>query len=109
MPQESNVISIEQRRNEQDSTRFDDSTEFYLHEANPELTSLEEARARREALGAAAAYTKTPLPEQKKRLAEAAVEGIARSGAWIEYGRHDYLDRNWNLEDPEQDDYLKAA
>lgn len=57
----------------------------------------EEAKARREALGAAA-FAKAPL-EQEKRLAELAVEGIVRSGAWIEYVRKDYLDRHWNLHD----------
>ncbi len=63
----------------------------YYHET-------EESRARKEALGAAA-FAKTPI--EKERLSELAVEGIARSGAWIEYARKDYRDRYWNLEDRE--------
>lgn len=97
MPQGTPVVNLEQYRNERDATRFDNSTEIHLHEANPELASFEETRARREALGAAA-FTKTPL-EQEKRRAELAVESIVRSGAWIEYVRKDYLDRHWNLHD----------
>lgn len=98
MPEGANIINLEQRR-ERQSTRFDNTTEFYLHEARTGLPSLEETRARQEALGAAA-FTKTPF-EIKRGIAEVAVEGITRSGAWIEYARHDYLDRNWNLEDKE--------
>lgn len=97
MPQGTNINNFEQSRSEHGLTSFDNATEFYLHEANPGLLSLEEARARREALGAAA-FTKTPL-EEEKRLAEQAVEGIVRHTAWINYARRDYLDRHWNLND----------
>lgn len=100
MPEGVNISSLEQRR-EIESTRFvNNATEFYLHEARDDLRPLEEVRASREALGAAA-FTKTPPLEMEKSIAELAVKGIVRSGAWIEYARHDYLDRNWNLEDKE--------
>lgn len=99
MPEGANSSSLEQRR-EIESTRFvSDATEFYLHEARDDLRPLEVVRASREALGAAA-FIKTPL-DVEKGLAEMAVKGIVRSGAWIEYARHDYLDRNWNLDDKE--------
>lgn len=68
----------------------------HIQSASEYYEDSEEARARREALGAAA-FTKTPM--EKERLAELAVEGIIRSGAWIEYVRKDYRDRHWNLHD----------
>lgn len=95
MPQGRNISNFEQSRSERDLTLFDNAPELYLHEANPRLLSVEGARARREALGAAAS---TPM-EQETHFVEPAVEVIARSGAWIEYVRRDYLDRNWNLDD----------
>lgn len=107
MPQGSNVVSMDTYRESRDATPLYDATELHFREANPELSSFEEARARREAL-AAAAFIKTPI--ENERLAEVAVEGIVRSGAWIEYVRKDYLGRHWNLHERDQpDDYLKAA
>ena len=95
MPEATNLNRIEQRR-ERDSTRFDEETRLDFHQSN--LESLAITQARKEALGAAA-FTKIPLEIEQLRLAEIAVEGIIRSGAWIEYARKDYLDRHWNLED----------
>jgi len=93
MPEGTNLNRIEQRR-ERDSTRFDEETRLDFHQSN--LESLAITQARKEALGAAA-FTKVPF--EKERLAEVAVKGIVRTGAWIEYARKDYIDRHWNLED----------
>lgn len=95
MPEGTNTSNLDQRR-ERASTRLDEATELDFHRS--ELVSLEEVRARREALGAAA-FTKTPL--EKERLSDLAIEGIVRSGAWIEYVRKDYRDRHWNLDERE--------
>lgn len=94
MPQGTNINNFEQPRSERDLAPFYEGTEFYLHEANTELVSLEEARARREALGTAAFSV-----EQQKHRSELSIEGITRYTAWINYARRDYLDRHWNLDD----------
>lgn len=92
MPQGTNISNFEQSRSEHGLTPFDNATEFYLHEANPELLSFEEARARREALGAAAS-TENPANEEKHHD-ELAVEGIARRTAWLNHARHSHSNRH---------------